>query len=339
MTNSSAFVLRTLQTLLAAPPQQSPVIHRKSLKCLQSWIQYGIPILDAYPLIEQTIQLITHPDLFEPATDLLIEVMTSPRVSGVQRLESELWIGLTSEWSVSTWRTCMTETDDTVARTLSRLLTTFGETYTDSISRAFQHPTPQLQCYLEIMLSLTNYPGYFGVDQDISEIPLNFWYLLQESFYDEGLLNENDENSKDARELAFGVFGQLVEILRSKSEFPSDQEWVKWTKDIKEVFRNYRREVGDTLINSYHVLRDRMLAKLTEFAVAQLDRGARTGDGGWQDLEATLFCVKCAAEAVPKSESAWLPRLFGPEVFGRLPVKGYGRLRNTALLVIGNRTL
>jgi hypothetical protein len=37
---------------------------------------------------------------------------------------------------------------------------------------------------LQMLLQVTNYSGYFGQDEEISDIPLNFWYTLQDTLLD-----------------------------------------------------------------------------------------------------------------------------------------------------------
>ena len=52
-------------------------------------------------------------------------------------------------------------------------------------------------------------------------------------------------------------------------------------------------------------------------------------------LEATLFCIKAAHEALSSGENTRLGMVFGEEVLGRLPLKGEIRLRRTVLALIG----
>ncbi|KAJ6468925.1 hypothetical protein C8R45DRAFT_1218716 [Mycena sanguinolenta] len=153
---------------------------------------------------------------------------------------------------------------------------------------------------------------------------------------------------------ARAAYVALVRILRVKTVCISrgkDREWL-------ERFGVYRRDVGDTIVNAYYVLRDDLLVYLV---------GEAAKGGAWETIEAPLFLLRAVHEALdldsastspssfisgsanPPSSSAQgmgtaaLERLFGAEVWGRLP-QGLGgesgkegerdavaRLRRTAL--------
>lgn len=54
-----------------------------------------------------------------------------------------------------------------------------------------------------------------------------------------------------------------------------------------------------------------------------------------QEIEATLHCLVSIQEAMDMGQSLHLPRLFSPEILGRLPSTGHGRIRRTMLTLIG----
>lgn len=143
------------------------------------------------------------------------------------------------------------ESDDPFARTLCRLMTTLGENFTDFIARNLLRP--DVIAYLNMMIGFVGYPGYFGADQEISEIPLNFWSDLQESMVDaedlfgggagkdeEELVDEEEaarreekeEEQRRVKEAASLVYRKLVEVLRMKIEYPEEEEWAGWTKGM-----------------------------------------------------------------------------------------------------------
>lgn len=90
-----------------------------------------------------------------------------------------------------------------------------------------------VQSFLRLLLVFTGLPGYYGVDEEESEMTLGFWYLFQEAlwstdFYlDDG---EEDRSSAPPESAAGGdsgqvlvakaVFIELVKVLRRKVEFP-----------------------------------------------------------------------------------------------------------------------
>jgi len=55
----------------------------------------------------------------------------------------------------------------------------------------------------------------------------------------------------------------------------------------------------------------------------------------WEEIEASLHCLRAAQEAVPEDENTFLPRFFSPEILGRLPTTGDSRTRATTLALLG----
>ncbi|KAK7053926.1 armadillo-type protein [Favolaschia claudopus] len=144
---------------------------------------------------------------------------------------------------------------------------------------------------------------------------------------------------------ARAVYAALVRVLRVKVVWPGGVEG----RDRMDRFALYRRDVGDTLVNAYYVLRDDLLVFLVgEAEAAAAD--AHKGGNAWEKLEAPLFLLRAVHEALDldttsasaaekeTAGSAALVRLFGDHVWGRLPPPAEGgegaalvRLRRTAL--------
>lgn len=85
-----------------------------------------------------------------------------------------------------------------------------------------------------MVMQLTGYGGYFPVDQEVSEIPLNFWYVLQETLFDENVLplNTTDKSawSNECGQTALAMYRELVHILIKNAEYPTDDVWNSWNK-------------------------------------------------------------------------------------------------------------
>ncbi|KAF8156219.1 hypothetical protein K438DRAFT_2026380 [Mycena galopus ATCC 62051] len=123
---------------------------------------------------------------------------------------------------------------------------------------------------------------------------------------------------------AKAAYVALVRVLRWKAVVGRARD----TLDRDRV-GVYRRDVGDTMVNAYYVLRDDLLVYL-------VDEAARGGAWAWETIEAPLFLLRCVYEALdfsststatPREEGvtaggAALARLFGAEVWGRLPQGG-----------------
>jgi hypothetical protein len=229
-------VLSTLSTLLFSAESTS-VIHQKSLRCLQSWIQYGFNLEDGYPILQKVMSLLGDPVLFEPAVEVLLESMQQSAWSRYQTYRDELLACFTSDGMKAKFEASIAEEDEETARLLAKLFTTFGEAYTDYIVK--QLARPDVNWLMNMIIQLTGFEGYVPVDQEVSEIPLNFWYIMQETLFDEDVLPvRHTENTSDANALwivtcgqtAMAMYRELVKILIKNAGYPDEGTWTSWNK-------------------------------------------------------------------------------------------------------------
>jgi hypothetical protein len=61
--------------------------------------------------------------------------------------------------------------------------------------------------------------------------------------------------------------------------------------DVKERFMHYRRDVGDTILNTYYILRNQMLAFLVELAISQINTPGRNPNQ-WQVLSIEMLSLR-----------------------------------------------
>lgn len=224
-------------------------------------------------------------EVFEASVDVLSESMQQNAWTKYHTLRNDLLLCFTSEEMKVKFDTCIADGDEETARSLAKLFTNFGETYTDYIAKELVNPN--VGVLLNMIMRLTGFEGYFPVDQEVSEIPLNFWYILQETLYDESVLpiNTNDEWIKNCGQTAIAIYRELVLVLIKNARYPDDNIWTTWNKGKKELkdslyffwcsnvyldmqdrFKIWRRDLGDTMINPYYVLRNDMLSILLEYA-------------------------------------------------------------------------
>lgn len=148
--------------------------------------------------------------------------------------------------------------NDEDGASIAKLLTGFCETYIDHVAE--QLADPSIRMLLDMIMQLTGFPGTFCVDQEVSDIPLNFWFMLQETLFDNGIVpirqpvaivtngvddaataatttHENDPAQRawlqQCGETAMMVYRQLVVVLKRQSTFPDDATWTSWPKGKK----------------------------------------------------------------------------------------------------------
>lgn len=330
--------------------------------------------------------LLENEDLFSSAVNVLVEAIPHSSWAKYTTLRNDLLMCFSTDWTRSKFLTCVhgnsrqasvdviliffLDEDEEAAQSLARLFTVYGETYTDFIAQ--QLADPKIAQLMDMVLQLTNFPGQYPVDQEVSEIPLNFWYVFEETLFDEGIVPvrngsslpvvAEDETSavrtqeqmawhRQCGEAALAIYRQLVSILKEKAVFPDDAVWESWPKgtftgdssaglltmsllDIKDKYRICRRDLGDTLMYPYYVLRDDMIAILLDHATVVLNQWTDPGQAA-RELEAILFSIKSISEEIAAEENVHIPRLLGPDIFGRLPTEGNFRMQNTVLLLLG----
>ncbi|KAJ2795186.1 hypothetical protein H4R21_005214, partial [Coemansia helicoidea] len=200
------------------------------------------------------------------------------------------------------------------------MLISFGETFTEFVVGHVCDPAlgPHVGAYLRLMLALTRFPGTHGVDEEISDQPLNFWYLLQEALVDYEMDADADSDAGKAavaatRTAVGQAYVELLAALVAKCAFPAAAAgtWLDASRDERERFMGYRREAGDALLNAYYVLRGDMLGLLVDETLGSM---AGFSMAHWQHVEALLFALRCIGEAVPDAEDAHLPRLFSADM-------------------------
>ncbi|KAI9236924.1 MAG: armadillo-type protein [Podila humilis] len=343
----------------------------KALVCLRSWVQYGISFDILQPILGLVLNALLDDETFDAAAEVWSEIMASKSAT---RHSNTICEGLmpcfASGWAKAKHLEAVQSENEDIGKNLCQLLSTFGDNFSDWIAGKFLRP--DIVVYLEMMMGFAGFPGYYAEDETISDLTLNFWYMLQESLSElpsDESGNGDDSDAQESQQVlstisaasstvgldqqsiqtiknaSVHVYTRLVDVLRKKLEFPLQSEWLTWTKDIRQEFAGHRQEIADTLINSYHVLHQQILSQLIDTCALQLDQMQEASvhspenqqlEGVLVQMEATLYCIKALSEVVPHTESSQLPRFFSDQIFGRLPSTIVCRARETALTLVGS---
>jgi len=188
--------------------------------------------------------------IFIATSDAFQEITTKSVLSdgsGVKTLTEPLLVWIDAVGNRIMQDTMSTNEISPVAHSLCKLTVAFGDLASAylayNISSSMPVPTSPTtppttkghltQNFLRLLLAYTGLRGYYGVDEDESEMTLGFWYLFQEAlwstdyFIDGGGDNQSSPRpeSGEIREskqvlMAKAVYSELVQVLRRKVAFP-----------------------------------------------------------------------------------------------------------------------
>jgi hypothetical protein len=117
--------------------------------------------------------------------------------------------------------------------------------------------------FLVLLLTYTGLPGFYGVDEEESELTLGFWYLFQEALWSashdsqsddrlhtsdsdgeehsQSLLQdgetsrENEETERAHWVMVKTIYAELVKVLRRKVVWPGREVLSMWTNGECDV--------------------------------------------------------------------------------------------------------
>ncbi|KAI0341153.1 ARM repeat-containing protein [Trametopsis cervina] len=370
LSDAVPMVTQAITTCVSAPrPHTSPNELRSALKCFEAWLPY-LPANDITPLIPPLIALLTplagssefDEDEFIAASDALQEIMSKSALAdgaGSKTLTEPLLLWCERYGTIIVDRTITEGFADAVSRSFCKLLSALGDHSTQYFatnlaSSATPSSSPSgngsgpmstksqlVQTFLRLLMAYTGITGYYGIDEEESEMTLGFWYLFQETLWSSG----PDPDESDGAEppsmqmnseqwtISRAVYSELIQVLRRKVVWPPKNVLQGWPRDQKDKFQAYRRDVGDTLLNAYYILRDNLLSYYVNDLAQRLSPEKTTPQ--WEEIEGTLHCIMSVQEGVPLEDNPELARLFGPEIYGRLPTTGSTRVRRTAVILSG----
>lgn len=114
------------------------------------------------------------------------------------------------------------------------------------------------QNFIRLMLGYTGFPGWYGVDEEDSELCLAFWYLLQESLWSVDFVNDVDPDEKkqieekEEKEMQIPneIYTELVTILKRKVTWPPKDALGQWSKGKPYFFTPCRCHISYLFIAS-----------------------------------------------------------------------------------------
>ncbi|OZJ03565.1 hypothetical protein BZG36_03096 [Bifiguratus adelaidae] len=304
-----------------------------AIQVIQTALHYGLTTDLLHSLLQPVMHLIPHEETFEAAADAMNEIMSKPCKESMKEIYKTMLQFTTSEWIQAEYRKAIEEEDGDKARQLCRLVIALGENYDHYIA---DFRSDSVQAYLRLTIDFIRFPGYFAADQEVSDLPLNFWSDLQEMLYDEGRL---PLTTYDYWDIAMTeLYSNLVEVLVDKITYPPLPVFGAWMKDVKDRWRIFRRDVGDTLMCAYYILQHRMTDYLLQLVHNSVAEMSQEGSPATLKLEASLYAIKCLSEGIPSAEQDFLQQLFTSDLFDCVSAAPDVRLKATLVSLVGAYT-
>lgn len=298
-------------------------------KCAESWINYGLGADELAALLPHLYALLPLP----AASSTLVEVLSESifKYGKGTKIITEPLLA----WVISpAGQSLLNDDNSEEVMAFTKMLAALVEHSSEWLVARLQQA--DVQAFLRTILRITGWKGSGGVDESVSELTLPIYPLIQEAIMDSDVFSEPHETSASWA-IAKGFFRELVDVTRRKVRWPGSGEESSLgglDREEREAFDTWRRDAGEVIVGAYYILRDEMLASLTQTATEQIAAGAP-----WQDIEATLHCIRYSGEGVPLGEDKSLPIIFSEQVISRLlqrPLAGLGeeRLRLTVVCLI-----
>ena len=219
---AAALVAQSLADTLQNPTSTREA--QSAINCCEKWgyaQQFSPEALNTlYPLL---LSLITHPELSCRVCKCLDEWLASVPS---EKYADQLLDYFASDHMTSLLQTAYNEqnTEEPVLSHVKLLITLFENT-TKQIATSLS--SARSIAVVRNLLSVTSFSGQFPVDEEVSELSLTSWGLLQEELAEEGLLGES-EIGNTARQ----IYAALVEALLGKITWPNERELKGWPKGL-----------------------------------------------------------------------------------------------------------
>lgn len=308
------------QNLLSS---QSTQVQQQALKCLISWVQFGVTIVDLDNAMPVVFEAVHNPELFDASIDLIVEIATHP--SGAS-YPSYMWKFVTRVLMLGeTLRTALQSGDMDMSRGLCRVMVSLAETHMKLLFAADSEER-ELQSFtlVQLLLECTGAPGWYPVDEQCSEMTFNFWYTLQDDISTEG------PGLMAKHKAMYGpILLSLCQVFMRKVQYPPEDVWQGFTTDEKEQFRCYRQDIADTMMYVFCLLRGHCLQQLHHILSTLLSEETAPS---WQPVDATLYLIQAVAEYVDPNEESFIPAILS--LLPRLP--NHSHVSQTALLMVGS---
>ncbi|KAI8869305.1 hypothetical protein GQ42DRAFT_163508 [Ramicandelaber brevisporus] len=318
----------------------------KALQCLREWIHFGLPLTEFAEVFKIALKCAlpqgaasSLPALLDPALELASECLAHRSAVKIQLTIGEAFLEYMSTDFVTSLVNAGSNAEsapqyEDAVRPVAGLLVAYIENHCEHLVPIL--PRSDVISMLRNAVQIQRWSGYFGADQGISDITLPIWYYLQETMMDYELtlplsdpseyIESQSSSSKYTRgqimELAQVLFTEVTGVLLERLLLPPTHTWnAEWTKEQREQYTTFRRDVGDSLLNCYYVLQGSLLGHIVDRVLQAAVSHKQAIDSNSNEipqtallLESNLYALNAVSEALPEHESMHISRLLNEEL-------------------------
>ncbi|KAL7267262.1 member of the karyopherin-beta, partial [Rhizina undulata] len=322
-----------------------PRLVEEGLKAFQSWVFYSLrALLDStltFPalktLTQTAINWIADPKMFETtcefATDILTHYFAFLTPADVSCLSNIIM----SPWAQERYELLISGEGDWESLQFGRLIVAFAEATAQQIAK--EPNVPQSQTLMRLLHGMITMPGYPMAEEEISGTTFEFWSSLAEFLLDSECMKHDTEGiwmMAGKKEIL-----QAIEGFWRKIRIPANHEATTWSKDQRDGFMSFRKDVADLVEVAYSLLGVELFTRLATQILGALSQNVAGGKVPWEEIEASLFCLNSLSDSLSDEpeEDKILETLFGSELFilladtkSDIPLKA----KQTAVNIIGS---
>lgn len=287
-------------------------------------------------LTVRVVDWLAHPDTFEVTCEVITDILSNYISFFTPEDESCLAGVIASPWAVERYENLVSGDGEWESLQFGRLLVAFAEATVQRMVRDFSGS--HSQTLFRMLHGMVTVPGYPVAEEEVSGATFEFWSSLAEFLLDPQNVGEGELGPITA----FGKkeIMQTIEELWRKIQIPPSSQSQIWTKDQREGFMSFRKDVADLVEAAYGILGVELFDRLVSQIRGALSH-AETGDlVAWEEIEASLFCLDSLSDCLsdePEEDSA-LKVMFGSRLFSMMADFGNHiplKVRQTAVHMIG----
>ncbi|KAH6595665.1 hypothetical protein BASA61_003729 [Batrachochytrium salamandrivorans] len=323
-----------------------PSVRRIALRCISSWVQHELLPVDTLVIVLQSLlHELQNGSEFETVASAIAEILGEHRLRRLKNTVCGISLEvLTSPSIYNKLVYAIRDEDESVVRHICIMLTELGENHVEYFWENIL--TPSVSKALDMLLDIIEYPGYFGVDQDVTGLPFYFLFLFQETATEQMEVWTHDDigGVHSAMESRLNqIYARLLKLLCSQVKYAPLADMASWSSDNRDQFKSHRSECADTLLCCYAILSDRSLELVCSAIGQQIDHASSLT--GMHPIEVrfrgTFFLLGAFSETIDSKENTYLAQILNARMLKQIdaictPNDTSGLLRNTTLSVLGS---